>query len=113
MLKENLHFFGEAKNKGLVSIHCSEKEFEQLWTTFFDVYDTLESFGSHLIKAIWHRMDFFYDFIRDKKELIGLSDEQGQFLSNTLHKLEDFRLWLYVMYKRVSSHANLKIRKFV
>jgi hypothetical protein len=26
-------------------------EFEQLWTTFFDLYDTLESFGSHLTKV--------------------------------------------------------------
>ena len=45
-----------------------EAEFEQLWTTFFDVMDTLESFGSHLLKAVWHRVDTFYDFILKHKD---------------------------------------------
>ena len=39
------------------------KEFELLWTTFFDIMDTLESFGCHLIKGIWKRIDLYYDFI--------------------------------------------------
>jgi hypothetical protein len=39
--------------------------FEHLWTTFFDVYDTLESFGSHLTKALWHRVEEFYNFIKN------------------------------------------------
>ena len=29
----------------------TKAEFELMWTTFFDLYDTLESFGSHLTKV--------------------------------------------------------------
>ena len=58
-------------------------------------------------------MDAFYDFIRDHKDQIGTSDAHGQYTQNSLLVLEDFRMWLYVMYNRVSNHANLKIRKFV
>ena len=96
-----------------MSIHCTEKEFEQLWTTFFDVFDTLESFGSHLIKAVWQRIDVFYDFIQaygDK--MIGI-DKNGNAIVNQLVQLEDFRTWLFVLYNRVSFHTNLKIRRFV
>lgn len=28
-----------------------KKEFDGLWTTFFDVYETLESFGCHLVRV--------------------------------------------------------------
>lgn len=30
----------------------TKAEFELMWTTFFDLYDTLESFGSHLTKVM-------------------------------------------------------------
>ena len=96
-----------------MSIHCTEKEFEQLWTTFFDVFDTLESFGSHLIKAVWQRIDVFYDFIQAYgAKMIGI-DKNGNAIVNQLVQLEDFRTWLFVLYNRVSSHTNLKIRRFV
>jgi len=36
------------------------------------------------------------------------TDKQDAF-----HPLEDMRMWLLVLYHRVSSHANLKIRRFV
>lgn len=77
------------------------------------MYDTLESFSSHLIKAIWHRVDVFFDFIKTNKDLIGLSDASGNFPKNQLHMLEDFRAWLNVLYGRVQSHSNLKTRKYV
>lgn len=41
----------------------TKSEFELLWSTFFDIYDTLESFGSHLTKAVWHRTELFYKFM--------------------------------------------------
>jgi hypothetical protein len=113
VLKENLKLFGEDRTKGILQLHCSEKEFEQLWTTFFDVYDTLESFSSHLTKAVWHRIDLFYDFIKTSGALMGPSDADGNFPANQLLVLEDFRAWLFVLYNRVSSHSNLKIRRFV
>jgi len=28
-----------------------KEQFDTLWTTFFDIYETLESFGSHLTKV--------------------------------------------------------------
>ena len=45
------------------------EEFELLWTTFFDIFDTLESFGSHLTKALWHRVELFYNFMKKNDEL--------------------------------------------
>lgn len=48
VLKHNLQAMGtEELYKGFIS----KAEFEGLWTTFFDLYDTLESFGSHLTKV--------------------------------------------------------------
>ena len=82
------------------------KDFETLWTTFFDVYDTLESFGSHLTKAVWHRVELFYDYIR-RNDAKYASNEKA------FHPLEDMKMWLLVLYHRVSSHANLKIRRFI
>jgi len=49
VLKANLkHLIGPALQS---TPHVSKEEFEHLWTTFFDLYDTLESFGSHLTKV--------------------------------------------------------------
>jgi len=73
----------------------------------------LESFSSHLTKAIWHRIDLFYDFIKTNSAIIGQSDAEGNFKDNQLLVLEDFRMWLFVLYNRVTGHPNLKIRRFV
>ena len=51
-----------------------EAEFELLWTTFFDVMDTLEGFGSHLLKAIWPRIDLFFDFVLKYKHVYDAGD---------------------------------------
>ena len=48
VLKSNLKVLGD---ENLYSDKISKQEFELLWTTFFDIYDTLESFGSHLTKV--------------------------------------------------------------
>jgi hypothetical protein len=80
--------------------------FETLWTTFFDIFDTLESFGSHLTKAVWHRTELFYDFIKQFSAIY--SDT-----SVRLNPLEDMRMWLLVIYHRVASHNNIKVRRFV
>ena len=84
-----------------------EQEFELLWTTFFDVMDTLESFGSHLLKAVWHRVDTLYDFILKYKEAYAPGS------AVQIHPLEDFRGWLLVIYDRINSHQNMKIRRHV
>ena len=48
VLKQNLKTIAnEALYQGVIN----KQEFEQMWTTFFDIYDTLESFGSHLTKV--------------------------------------------------------------
>ena len=48
VLKNNLKSLGqESIYKGILT----QQEFETHWTTFFDLYDTLESFGSHLTKV--------------------------------------------------------------
>lgn len=49
VLKNNLKVMGaqESLYAGLLT----KAEFELHWTTFFDLYDTLESFGSHLTKV--------------------------------------------------------------
>lgn len=83
----------------------TSEEFEQLWTTFFDILDTFESFGSHLIKAVWHRSELLYDFILKNKDVYD-SDTY-------VNPLEDFRQWLLVIYERCNSHPNLKIRRYV
>jgi hypothetical protein len=81
----------------------SAEQFELLWSTFFDIYDTLESFGSHLTKAVWHRTELFYDFMR-KFDTLYSSGTQ-------IHPLEDMRMWLLVIYDRVGTHNNIKIRR--
>jgi hypothetical protein len=48
VLKQNLKCLGGEAIKEKV---VDKEEFETLWTTFFDLYDTLESFGSHLTKV--------------------------------------------------------------
>jgi hypothetical protein len=48
VLKNNLKTLGQENiYKGILT----KQEFETHWTTFFDLYDTLESFGSHLTKV--------------------------------------------------------------
>lgn len=48
LLKGNLKSLGnESLYTGILTI----TEFELHWTTFFDLYDTLESFGTHLTKV--------------------------------------------------------------
>lgn len=53
--------------------------------------DTMESFGSHLIKCIWHRVDVFYQFLRTH-------DVNYRDPAEALGPLEDFRMWLLVLY---------------
>lgn len=49
VLKSNLKALGtEQLYNGILT----KAEFENHWTTFFDLYDTLESFGSHLTKVM-------------------------------------------------------------
>lgn len=38
----------------------SDDEFESTWATFFELYDTLDSYSSHLTKAVWERMESLY-----------------------------------------------------
>ena len=45
LLKANLQLVGKDE------LPIKLADFENLWTTFFDLYDTLESFGSHLTKV--------------------------------------------------------------
>lgn len=99
VLKNNLQVIGES---GFYNGFMQKDEFELLWTTFFDIFDTLESFGSHLTKAVWDRTEVMYKFIKEKY-VKGIS----------LHPLIDFREWLFVIYKRVQVHSNLKVRRFV
>jgi len=80
------------------------KKFEILWTTFFDIYDTLENFACHLIKAVWHRTEIFYEFIKQNDSI---------YVTGGIHPLEDMRMWLLVLYQRVGTHNNLKLRKFI
>ena len=40
-----------------------QKQFENMWTIFFNVYETLDSFSGHLAKAIWDRTEVFYEFL--------------------------------------------------
>lgn len=44
-----------------------QKEFDKLWETFFEVYDTLDSYSSHLTKAIWERMELLYQTMAHEK----------------------------------------------
>ena len=99
ILKENLSAVSNTRQL------IDAAEFELMWTTFFDVMDTLDSFGSHLLKAVWHRVDIFYDYI--------LKYKQAYNDGTTIHPLEDFREWLLVIYNRVNSHSNMKIRRHI
>lgn len=77
------------------------EEFELLWSTFFDIYDTLESFGSHLIKAIWDRSKIFFEHLKRR----GPSAQTDYLL--------DMQYWLMTLLSRVGSHNNLKVRRYV
>ena len=92
MVKSNLK---QLVNDPVQQFGIEAGEFEQLWTTFFDVYDTLESFGSHLTKALWHRVEVFYDFVRKNDELYIRVDSQPEV---KIAPMADFRQWLLVLY---------------
>ena len=49
---------------------------------------------------MWERSEVLYVFIKERYPA-------------TLHPLMDFREWLMVLYKRVQSHMNLKLRRYV
>jgi hypothetical protein len=57
LLKGNLKALG---NEELYAHLLTKTEFELHWTTFFDLYDTLESFGTHLTKVINHCLTSLY-----------------------------------------------------
>lgn len=94
VLKGNLQAWGDGG-----------KAFELLWQTFFDIYDTLESFGSHLTKSVWPRTELFYEFMQKHSAAYAA----GQ----PMPPLQDMRMWLLVLYHRVASHNNIKIRKYI
>lgn len=48
VLKNNIMSLGKPE---IYKTYIDQEEFEKLWTIFFDLYDTLESFGSHLTKV--------------------------------------------------------------
>ena len=48
------------------------------------MFDTLESFGSHLIKAVWQRIDVFYDFIQAYGDKMTGIDKNGNAIINHL-----------------------------
>lgn len=85
-----------------------QKEFENLWATFFDIYDTLDSFSSHLTKAIWERTELFYAFL-SKHHLNWHSN--GALVSQ--YPLIDFQGWLHVLNSRALNHENQNVRKYI
>ena len=42
----------------------TQKAFDDLWETFFEIFDTLDSYSSHLTKAIWDRMEKLYKYMK-------------------------------------------------
>ncbi len=71
-LKNNLKTLGQENiYKGILS----KQEFETHWTTFFDLYDTLESFGSHLTKVSYLHVlsDQYRQYGRELKFFIHIS----------------------------------------
>lgn len=91
------------RNMAIQLLKLNIKKYQQtnelLWTTFFDIYDTFESFGSHLTKAVWPRTEIFYNYLKDSAE--------------PKHALEDFSFWLEALYQRASCHINLKVRRYI
>ena len=81
------------------NIKTFETTNELLWTTFFDIYDTFESFGSHLTRAVWPRTELFFEHL--------LSCEEPK------HYLDNFSFWLEALYQRAGSHINLKVRRYI
>lgn len=70
-----------------------------MWSIWFDVYDTLDSFSSHLTKAIWERTEIFYAYIKSNV--------------NPSHPLNDFKSWLHVLNTRALTHENVNIKKYI
>ena len=120
-IREGLHDYDQASRKLALNVlkgnlkafqdnnrfsAFTKAEFENLWSTFFDIIDTLESFASHYTKAIWHRTDLYYECMKK------LDDVYSQPIVK-LDPCEDARMWLLVIYHRVASHQNLSIRKYV
>jgi hypothetical protein len=75
-IREGLYNIDQSCRKAALNIlkynlqhYVGTSDLEYLWTTFFDIYDTLESFGSHLTKAVWHRTELFYEFIKKHDHL--------------------------------------------
>lgn len=62
----------------------AKKQFDTIWSTYFDVYDTLDSFSSHLTKAMWERTEVFYTHLK-------------QTTTEPVHPLVDFKAWLQVL----------------
>lgn len=79
--------------------NLDQKKFEQLWTTFFDVYDTLESFSTHLTKSVWERIELLYSFLKANVD----KWQEGTF---AYHPLINFKEWLAILNTRGLTHEN-------
>ena len=64
------------------------------------MYDTLDSYSSHLTKAIWQRTESIYKYLQ--------SGDQ-----TNLHPLQDFKEWLECLTIRALTHENHNIRKYI
>ena len=63
-----MQFFESDENKAimdqvLASFGISKDDFDKLWTTFFEILETLESYSIHLIKPVWERIETLFDFM--------------------------------------------------
>ena len=82
-LQNNKLFENDLQNI-YAQLNIDQGKFESLWTTFFDVYDTLESYSTHLTKSIWDRTEKIYSFLKDNISTINQDK----------HQLINFKTWM-------------------
>ena len=95
LIQQNL-----ASSKSIADQHgMTEKEFESAWATFFELYDTLDSYSSHLTRAVWDRLESLYAMMAKQK--------------SGAHPLANFATWQSALCKRALTHENTNVRKYV
>ncbi len=79
-----------------------DEEVSEIWGVIFDIYETLESFGSHLNKSVWPRIEVLFSYLRVRKAPLEASCH-----------LEQVDHWLRLLLRRCVSHTNERVARFV
>jgi len=53
----------KGEDVGWEAMGGSRQEVQEVWTTFFDLLETVESYSIHLVRPMWERIEVIYSFL--------------------------------------------------